>query len=192
MKRANRTILGTRARWRNHAIAALLAIASALCLTRGAVAASKEYEVKAAFTYHFTQFIEWPTDAFATDDAPFIVAVMGHDPFDGAMEQAMTNKFVGKHPIVVKHFDSANDIGPCQILFVPANLDDSLRAILDKVGKSPVLTVGESDAVMPAGGAIHLFLEDNRMRLEINPDVLDAAGLKASAKLMKLARIYKK
>jgi hypothetical protein len=192
MKQATRKIPLMKSRWSRRAVALMCAISAFLAHPSLTCAGPREYDVKAAFIYNFTQFVEWPNAASAGDDAPFVVAVMGHDPFDGALEQILTNKFVGKRPIVIKHFDSAADVGPCQLLFVPATLDDSLRAILDNVGKAQVLTIGESEAFMAAGGGIRLFLEDGKMRFQINPETLDAATLKASAKLLKLARIYRK
>ena len=52
--------------------------------------------------------------------------------------------------------------------------------------------MGESDAFSTAGGSIRFFLEDQKMRFEIDPDPITSVGIKISAKLMKLARIYKK
>jgi hypothetical protein len=45
---------------------------------------------------------------------------------------------------------------------------------------------------MPAGGTMHLFLEDGKMRFEVSSDAFDANKLHPSAKLMSLARIFKK
>jgi len=151
-----------------------------------------EYAVKAAFIYNFTQFITWPADAFTSADAPFIVAIVGNDPFKGAMDRAMEGKSAGGRPITVKHFASADQIGPCHLLFVPAEMDDSLSQIMDKTHNHPVLTVGESDRFSPAGGGMRFYIEDGKVRFEIDPDVIDAARLKVSAKLMKLARIWKR
>ena len=55
----------------------------------------------------------------------------------------------------------------------------------------PVLTVGETDAFMRAGGVIRFYLDDGRVRFEINPDAAARAGVKVSSKLLNLARIYK-
>ena len=41
---------------------------------------SQEYKVKAAFLYNFARFVEWPSEAFASADAPFVIAVVGTDP----------------------------------------------------------------------------------------------------------------
>jgi hypothetical protein len=155
-----------------------------------AEAPTGEYQVKAAFIYNFTQFVEWPANAFTADDAPFIVAIVGEDPFKGALEQLMNDKHVGSRSIVIKHFSSVDQIGRCQLLFVPTAENREVDAISDRIGKNPVLTVGETDVMMAAGGAIRLFLDDGRMRFQLNPDALASARLKASAKLMKLARIY--
>ena len=171
------------------------AAVAALTLALGSWCRSDEpalARVEAAFVYNFTQFVEWPADAFASKDAPFVVAIVGEDPFAGALEQAMAGKLASGRPIVVRHYASAERVEGCQLLFVPEALDDAAAAILAKAAGRPVLTVGQTDAFMREGGAIRLLVEDGRMKFQINPDVVDASKLKASAKLMKLARIYRK
>ena len=50
----------------------------------------REYQVKAAFLFHFAQFSEWPADAFPRGDSPLVIAVVGRaDPFAGALERAV-------------------------------------------------------------------------------------------------------
>ncbi|HET6247983.1 MAG TPA: YfiR family protein, partial [Tepidisphaeraceae bacterium] len=97
----------------------------------------------------------------------------------------------GRH-IVVKRFASVDQIQSCHLLFVPAAQDAASEAIVAKIGHAPVLTLGEGDSFMAAGGGIRLFLEEGRMKFQLAPDVLEASKLKASAKLMKLARVYRK
>ncbi len=46
-----------------------------------AAAAPAEYQVKAVFLFNFSQFMEWPPDAFPTPDTPFVIGVLGADPF---------------------------------------------------------------------------------------------------------------
>ena len=152
---------------------------------------SREYLVKAAFIYNFTQFITWPKDAYSCADSPFIVGVLGDDPFDGTLEQAMDGKTVDGHPVVVRHFASVDQLGPCQVLFVPQSQEDSMAAVMSRLAATPVLTIGESEDFLPGDGGIRFLLEDGKIHFEINPAATDAARLKISAKLMKLARIYK-
>jgi hypothetical protein len=163
-----------------------------LPLPCGADGPSQEYKVKAAFIYNFAKFTEWPDGHFASDDTPFVIAVAGTDPFDGALDKAVAGKKVGTHPVELRHFDSAEKVGGCEILFIARNDDETESKILAKVSDKPVLTVGDSDNFETNGGAIRFFTEDSRMRFEINTDATDAAKLKISSKLLKLARIYKK
>jgi hypothetical protein len=153
---------------------------------------SREERVEAAFIYNFTQFVDWPADALGAKDAPFIVGVVGDDALGGALEQAMAGKVAEGRPIIVRHFAPADRMDHCHLLFICAAHDGAARAITAQIGNSPVLVVGESDSIMPAGGSIRLFLEEGRMRFQLAPEVVEAARLKASAKLMKLAKIYRK
>lgn len=152
---------------------------------------SQEYKLKAAFIYNFARFIEWPNDAFADDNAPFVIAVVGADPFKGALEQVMNGKKVGGRSVEIHHFASSDNIGSCQILFVSGTDADSISRVLQKVGRNHVLTIGESDDFTSSGGGLRFFTEDDRIRFEINTSATDCAGLKISSKLLKLARIFK-
>ena len=68
---------------------------------------TQEYRLKAAFIYNFARFIEWPDDAFADGKAPFVIAVVGDDPFNGALEQEISGKKVGGRSVVIRHFASS-------------------------------------------------------------------------------------
>jgi hypothetical protein len=176
----------------NWKISFVLVVAASLALPCYADAPTREYIVKAAFIYNFTQFIEWPDSAFDSKDAPFVIATFGDDPFNGALDQTMSGKSAASRSIVVKHFGSVDDVQSCQLLFVPATQDSNLKALSDKLNNKPILTVGESDAFIEAGGDIRFYLDGNRIRFEIDPSPIETDGLKVSAKLMKLARIYSK
>jgi hypothetical protein len=170
---------------------ALIAVLG-LALLCGGDEPSQEYKVKAAFIYNFARFIEWPTGAFTSADAPLVIAVVGTDPFSGSLEQAVVGKVVGNRRVEIRHFDSVDKIGPCQILFVPTTDDNTESAIVQKVRNDHVLTIGESDNFAAQGGSLRFFSQDGKVRFEINTDVTDQAQLKISSKLLKLARIFKK
>lgn len=151
-----------------------------------------EYEVKAAFIYNFARFVEWPADAFASGDAPLVIGVVGDDPFRGALDRAVKDKSVEGHALQVRHFATADDVQRCHILFVPAAVSDQTDHILQRAGSNGVLSVGETDTFTPAGGVIRFYLDDNKIHFEVNLDAAEQARLKLSAKLLKLARIYRK
>ena len=51
-----------------------------------------------------------------------------------------------------------------------------------------MLTVGESEHFVEQGGMIGFFLEDNKVRFEINLTAAEHAKLKISARLLSLAK----
>jgi hypothetical protein len=153
---------------------------------------SREYQVKAAFIFNFTQFVQWPEKAFGGSGDVFTVAIVGDDPFDGALERAVVGKTVGSRRIVFRHFDNAADLQPCQLLFVPPAEDGELTAIMNKLGSGPVLTIGESEVFLRMGGEMRFYTEENKVRFEINMDATDKSGLKISSKLLRLAKIFAK
>jgi hypothetical protein len=151
-----------------------------------------EPQIKAAFIYRFTQFVTWPNDAFAATDEPFIVATVGDDSLSATLRHVMAGRVVNGRPIVVVYFASVDRIEHCHLLFVPASQQGTAPAILAKVGNAPVLTVGDGDEFMNQGGGVRLFVEDGRMKFELDPDVVTAARLKPGAQLMKVGQIYQK
>jgi uncharacterized protein DUF4154 len=174
----------------------VLLLASALlglcCAVAHADDTTREYQIKAAFIYNFAQFTEWPDSAFSGSGDPFVVAVIGQNPFGTSLEQIMNGKTIAGRSVVVKYIDTPDQITGCNLLYVAATEDDNLDAIFKVVADKPILTVGDSDKFPWAGGIIRFLIEDNKIRFEISPDSADKAGLRISSKLMSLAKIFKR
>lgn len=156
---------------------------------RACAEASREYQLKAAFLYNFAQFVEWPADIFPDAKSPIVIGVAGDDPFDGALDRAIAGKTVGGRPLAVRHISRAEETKGCHLLYVPAEGEQDLAALIRRIGVSPVLTVGETDRFMAHGGIVRFYLEDNKLRFEINVDAAQRSHLRVSAKLLRLARV---
>jgi YfiR/HmsC-like len=48
-----------------------------------------EYQVKAAFLFNFTKFVEWPQQAFKNASDPMSICVLGSNPFGNSLEEAV-------------------------------------------------------------------------------------------------------
>jgi hypothetical protein len=151
-----------------------------------------EYQVKAAFLYNFAKFVEWPPQAFHDASAPFAICVLGRNPFGRSLEEAVDGKVVEERKLVVRQFADVRQVNSCHILFVSSSERMSLRAILEELKESGVLTVGETVEFTAEGGVISLQLEGDRVRFEINLDAAGRQKLRISSKLLSLARIVKK
>jgi hypothetical protein len=149
---------------------------------------SGEYQVKAAFLFHFAQFVDWPPEAFKDAASPLTYCTVGEDPFHGALDASLNGKTIDGRPVRVLHFKLPQEVQPCQILFLGAPEKKSLSATLVNLGASPVLTVGESQDFIEQGGMIGFLWEDNKVHFEINLEAAERAKLKISARLLTLAK----
>ena len=146
-----------------------------------------EYEVKAAFLYNFARFVEWP-DA-PGGEGPFIITVLGRDPFGTALDDTLRGKTIGQRRIAVRRVSRPDEVGASRIVFISDSEKDRLPAILETLASTPVLTVGEMDQFAERGGTIRFRVEQDRIRLDINVSAAERSRLRISSQLLKLARI---
>ena len=177
---------------RNHgrrALAAIAIVTIAACArqTGAQGSASSEYQVKAAFLYHFAQFVEWPPEAFKDAHSPVTYCTVGPDPFQGALDSSLSGKVLGARRLRVWHLKQVQQAVGCHVLFIGGRDKKSIPSTLASVEGEATLTVGETDGFAQEGGMIGLFLEDNKVRFEINAGAAQQAQLKISARLLALA-----
>jgi hypothetical protein len=168
-----------------------LAVALALTLAIPAAVPAQganEYEIKAAFLFNFTRFVDWP---LSSESGPFCIGIVGADPFAGALEQAVKGRLAGGHAITVEHFKLGEESAACQIVFISGADARKIRAALGRLQHASVLTVGEGPGFCHSGGVIALEVEDNKVRLDINPDAAQRAHLQISSKLLTLATLVR-
>jgi hypothetical protein len=175
-------------------LAVLVAITlAALALTADPAAAAsalaREYELKAAFLCNFIAFVEWPENAVPDSGDSFVIGVLGDDPFGQILDEIAAVKAANGTPIVVHRFATIDEYTPCHILFVAASEHHHLPALLETLGDSPVLVVGDTEDFARAGGIVNLIIKENKIRFEINLVAATRAGLKISSKLLRLAKI---
>ncbi|MFH0728817.1 MAG: YfiR family protein [Pseudomonadota bacterium] len=147
-----------------------------------------EYRIKAAFLYNFCQFVSWPETPADKPGAPFVFCVIGRDIVKDSIE-TIAGKMVRGRPMQIRYATSTDDIGSCHLLFVGKSEPKELAAILAKVKNKPILSVGDVDPLARLGGMIGFVTIDGKIRFEINPKAAEAAGLKISSQLLKLAII---
>ncbi len=169
------------------ALSGVLSIAGARRVSAQANSPS-EYQVKAAFLFHFAQFVDWPPGAFKEADSPLTYCTVGEDPFHGALDASLNGKTIGSRSARVQHFKRVAEIQGCQVLFIGALERKSIPAALAGLRESPILTVGETENFAREGGIIGFFLEDNKVRFDINLVAAQRAKLQISARLLTLAK----
>jgi hypothetical protein len=171
-----------------------LCLVSLLCCVHSRAGAAAgdalEYRVKAGFLYNFTLYVAWPDDAFADDAAPFRIALYGTERIGAAFDQ-LTAKTVRQRDVTVSPFSALPGAArpPCHMLYIDTRDAVVAAELLARVAGQPVLTIGHMPGFAEMGGMINFYLQDNKLRFEINPAAAKQAGLTISSQLLKLARI---
>ncbi|MCW5979966.1 MAG: YfiR family protein [Bryobacteraceae bacterium] len=144
-----------------------------------------EYHVKAAFLLNFTRFVEWPPEAFPNDESPFGVCVAGNDPFGGVLDAIFEGETANSRPVAI-HRIKGEVPKACHLLFIGAS-ENHPGGLL--AGLPPgVLTIGEEEPFIRAGGVIAFVVEKRRVRFDINQTAARKAALKISSRLLSIAR----
>ncbi len=148
----------------------------------------EEYTIKAAFLYNFAKFVKWPKAADSSTDGDLTICILGSDPFGTLLDSIQGRSLKGRR-VVVKRVQSGVTLEPCDILFVSSSEEGRLGEILSTLNGSNTLTVGETEGFAELGGMVNLVLEEGNVRMEINVDAAEQAGLKISARLLKISKI---
>jgi hypothetical protein len=143
-----------------------------------------EYDVKAAFVLNFTRFVEWPG---ARQLQAFRLCLLEPDPFGVRLDAATAGEIWEGRPFEIRRLKSLGD-ADCHLLYVPAAAIARFRAGQAALAGQPVLLVGETTDFLSSGGMIRLFVEANRVRFSISQKACEAAGLRVSSRLLRLAR----
>lgn len=164
-----------------------------------------EYQTKAAFLYNFARFVEWPEKKVDDSTEPMTFGIIGKDPFGDAFAPLKSKRIRGRN-VIIKRFvgfvefresigKSKTELGlkiealrKCDLLFICSSEQKNLSRIISLVRRHDVLTVGDMEGFLEAGGIINFLMEDKKVRFEINATAAEHAKLKIRSKLLKLAR----
>ncbi len=147
---------------------------------------TRENDVKAAFLYNFTKFIEWP--ALPSDSGPFRICVIGDPAFARAVDHIIEGEAVQGHSMTRVEPHGPEDAHACRILYIGRKERAQGLRLAAALKSAPVLVIGDDDQIAVDGGAIGFVVEDNRVRFDINLAAIQRAGLIISSKLLRVAR----
>jgi hypothetical protein len=168
---------------------ALLVLATLASPSLAGAKVTNEYDLKAAFLFHFAQFVEWPAEALPNRSTPLTIGILGGDPFGKTLDEMVANEAVRGHKLVVRRFRDVGETDSCQILFISPSEDARLGPILSHLKGRSILTVGETKGFAQRSGIIGFILSDRRLRLAVNLAAANASRLTISSKLLRQSEI---
>jgi hypothetical protein len=154
----------------------------ALLIGAPAVAQPTDTMVKAAFLPRFARYVTWPAAATPKGSDPFILCVIGSDPFGAMLDENARSQSVDGRAIAVRRMDSAVGADGCQIAFVGGT---RAAQFIAELARKPVLTV--TDASGSSSGIIHFVMAGGRVRFFIDQSAAAQRRLNISSRLLALA-----
>jgi hypothetical protein len=170
-------------------LAAAFALGCALPAARAQSGSLTEDQIKAGFLFNFTKFVDWPPENFANANSPIVLGIVGDSLVGKLLTDVAAGKSVNGRPVMVKQLKQGQDLKTCQIIFVSSSDEKRAPQTLEELKEASVLTVGETPGFIQAGGIINFFIEENKVRLEINLDAAARVRVKISAKVIAVARL---
>lgn len=151
-----------------------------------------EYEVKAAYIYNFSRFVEWPAKAAQAQSDSFTICVLGQNPFGSALIATIANETITGKSVVAKQIPAALDAVNCRVLFISSSEEGQLKEILASLNDASVLTVSDLPRFAERGGMVQFVMEGNKVHFEVNLAPAQRAGLTLSSEVLKVATSVKK
>ncbi|MDB5141456.1 MAG: YfiR family protein [Mucilaginibacter sp.] len=167
----------------------LLIVLSGISPAYAQTSPSLEYRVKAAFLFNFTRFVHWPASAYTSPDDPFVIGIVGSDPFGSYLDELVSGESAGGHKIVIRRYPNGGDIRGCQLIFINLGDKAKLKLLLAQSTRQNVLTVSDENEFIRLGGIVHFYMEDDKVKMEVRPAAAKAAQLEISAKLLQVAKL---
>jgi hypothetical protein len=163
---------------------------AALSLSAAAAAGTdevdKEHQIKAAFLYNFSKYVEWPARKAAAD-SPIVIGAYCPDAFGALLEQIVKGRTVNGRSIAVKTLKNAVDAGTAHLVYVCGENAGLWPRVGEAVRDRFVVTVAESNETAPPDAVIVFIREGDKVRFRIDMAAGGRAGLKVSDQLQKLA-----
>lgn len=147
-----------------------------------------EHQIKTAMIYNMAKFTDWPPDALPADQNQFLICVLGKGRLGSAVE-TLQGKQVRGRTITIRSISSPAEAASCQILVVAESERKQISGILDKARHYRLMTISDSEGFAKAGGLVGFFMEDGRVRFEINTTAVQRHTLRINAQVLKLSRI---
>jgi hypothetical protein len=174
--------------------------------TRAESESSREYQIKAAFLYNFIKFVDWPIEKEdpADGNEPITIGIIGKDPFSNSFEPLEDKQVKGRYVVIKRFvgFEQLNQsdeqgaqqhpeieaIRKCHVLFICPSEKEYLQQIIASTKDYAVLSVGDMNGFLEAGGIINFLTEEKKIRFEINLDAAGRSKLTIRSKLLRLAK----
>jgi hypothetical protein len=145
---------------------------------------ANEQAIKTAFVFNLTKYVEWPNSR-----SEIVIGFIGEGAMGDSLHSVLEGKSSEGRPIRVVLNPADDDLSRCDLVYLAPPSVKSFHAELEKLRNRAVLTIGDADWFAREGGIIGLVRTDGQIRIQVNLQAAQTAGLRISSRLLNLALI---
>lgn len=145
--------------------------------------------IKAAYIERITRFVEWPVKDGNFAGASFVIGVYGETGFYNTLSDVFKEKLIKDHKVIVIIIKNPKEINTCNLCYISEKAKPLISKFVDAANSSGVLLISGTTDLSKEGVHINFYIEDEKLKFEINKKSLDSAGFKVSYLLMQNTRI---
>ncbi len=132
------------------------------------------------------EFVRWPAGA-TEPKHEFRICVAGSYAISYPLAEEFRATQVEGRRVEVQLLTNEKSPKTCQVVFF-SSIDARQRArVLEAVKGTQILTVGDGEGFLEAGGILRFGVEGGAMQFEVNLGAAKCAGLKIDARLLSMA-----
>jgi hypothetical protein len=150
-----------------------------------------ENVIKAAYIERITRFIEWPAKDNPVSANQFVIGVYEEDEFFNALSEVFKDKTIKELKVKIVSVRSPKQVSSCNICYISEDARPNLNEFIEKANANAVLLISGTSGFCSAGVHINFYLEDEKLKFEINEATMASAGFKVSYLLKQNTRIIK-
>ncbi|MDA3954421.1 MAG: YfiR family protein [Bacteroidales bacterium] len=133
--------------------------------------------------YNFTKFFDWPQTQKSGD---FIIGVFGSKELFKELEKITKDKKNVTQNIVVKFFNSYNNIDKCHVIFVTSLKSQYIGTVYKQTGVHCLIISNDTKAI-EKGATIQFFIQDQKLKYDFSQENALNHGLKFHSKVSEMA-----
>jgi hypothetical protein len=151
----------------------------------GAAQSLNEAELKANYLLAFVDYLQWDREHREV----IVIGLLAAQPLESeiARHAALKSRGESQRDYEVKVMESVEEVDTVDVLFIGGGLADSWESWLQAAKRAGVLTVGEKEGFLEAGGLIEFVVHRNRLRFSLNLEASESHGIDFSSKLARIA-----
>jgi hypothetical protein len=145
--------------------------------------------VKAAYIERITRFVEWPARDSLVISNQFVIGVFDDDEFYYTLVEVFKDKMIKEHKVKIITIDRPDQLNTCNLCYMSAKAKSRLSEFISKAKTSGTLLISATSGFCRMGVHINFYIEDEKLKFEINDKTINSAGFKVSYLLMQNTRL---